>query len=97
MRAEREVSLDVQFHGRVVGQYRVDLLVDRRLIVEVKAVPRLLHTHDAQLINYLRATGVTVGLLLNFGSTPDFRRFVFSPREERSAFIRDNPRPPRER
>lgn len=89
---ELEVSLDVLFRGRVVGQYRADLLVDRRLIVEVKAVPRLLRAHDAQLINYLRATGVRVGLLMNFGPSPEFRRFVLSRREERSAFIRGNPR-----
>jgi GxxExxY protein len=75
---QRQVGIAVSFHGQVVGEFRADLLVERRLLVEIKAVTHLTPTHDAQLLNYLKATRVQVGLLLNFGPRPEFRRRVFS-------------------
>lgn len=75
----QQAPLQVTFHGRVVGDFRADLLVEGRLIVEVKAVVRLAAAHEAQLVNYLKATGVRVGLLMNFGPTPEFKRRVFDP------------------
>ncbi|HEY3135451.1 MAG TPA: GxxExxY protein, partial [Blastocatellia bacterium] len=55
------------FRGEVVGEYYADLLVDGKVIVELKAVKALAPEHQAQLINYLKATGIEVGLLINFG------------------------------
>lgn len=59
--------LDVCYRQRIIGQYKADIVVDSRLIVELKAVPAFNEKHKAQLLNYLRATGLSVGLLLNFG------------------------------
>jgi GxxExxY protein len=78
LRAETEVPLLVHFRDRLVGQFRADLLVEGRLIVEVKAVSQLVRIHEVQLVNYLRATGHRVGLLLNFGPRAQLRRRVFN-------------------
>ena len=67
LEVEAQVPLNVQFRGQLVGQFYADLLVDRRVIVELKAVKTLLPEHQAQVINYLKATKMEVGLLLNFG------------------------------
>ena len=72
----REVPLDVYFRGVCVGEFRADLIVQSLVIVESKAVARLASTHDAQLLNYLKASGLSVGLLFNFGPRPTFKRLV---------------------
>ncbi|TAK38493.1 MAG: GxxExxY protein [Lysobacteraceae bacterium] len=76
LKAAREVPLEVRFRSKVVGQFRADLLVEGRLILEVKAVSHLAIPHEVQLVNYLRATGIQVGLLLNFGPRAELRRRV---------------------
>ena len=75
---ESEVRIPVFFKGQPVGDYRADLLVERRLIVEVKAVDALGSAHRAQLLNYLRATTIEVGLLVNFGAKFGFERLLFT-------------------
>ena len=60
--------LQVRYRGEVVGEFVPDMIVDGRVLVENKAVRALVAAHEAQLVNYLAATGVTVGLLLNFGA-----------------------------
>ena len=77
LKVEQQVKIAVYFQGNVVGEYFADLLVEDKVIVELKAVSRLLLEHEAQLLNYLRATPYEVGLLLNFGPKPDFRRKAF--------------------
>ncbi len=72
----REVALHVMFERQLVGEFRADLIVDRRVVVEVKAVDQLGGSHEAQLINYLRAANLPVGLLVNFGPRPSYRRLV---------------------
>lgn len=67
----------VYFQNQVVGEYFADLIVNEVIVIELKAVSRLLDEHEAQLLNYLRATPYEVGLLLNFGPKPDFKRKVF--------------------
>jgi GxxExxY protein len=59
----------VQYKGQVVGEFFADLFIDRRVVVELKSVRTLLPVHEAQLVNYLRATAVDVGILLNFADT----------------------------
>ena len=67
IRVERQKSLPVYYKGiQLDGAYRIDLLVEDRVIVEVKAVETLLPVHEAQLLTYLRLTGLHVGLLINF-------------------------------
>ena len=78
LRVERQAPVAVRFHNHVVGEFRTDLLVEDYLLVEIKAARSLVDAHDAQLLNYLKATGLRVGLLLNFGSRAEFRRRVFS-------------------
>ena len=73
----RQVALRVRFRGHVVGDFKIDLLVDNRVVVEIKAVSHLAPSHEVQLVNYLKGTGIPVGLLLNFGPVPKFKRRVF--------------------
>jgi len=66
--AEEEVPLDVRYGSIIVGNFYADIIVDRRLIIEVKAVETLHLRHEVQLVNYLAATGIQDGLLVNFNS-----------------------------
>ncbi|MBT1070974.1 GxxExxY protein [Pelotalea chapellei] len=69
-----QALINVMYKGKTVGDYVADLLVDGRVIVELKAVDKLSDVHDLQLKNYLKATGNEVGLLLNFGKSLEIRR-----------------------
>ena len=73
---DREAGLTVRFRGQPVGVFRPDFVVADAVIVECKAVKVLDDIHHAQLLNYLRAATIEVGLLLNFGPTPSFKRLV---------------------
>jgi GxxExxY protein len=88
VRSEREVPLTVRFRGAVVGDYRADLVVDGRVIVESKVAEKILPVHEMQLLNYLRATGIVVGLVLCFGPRPTFRRLLLTSAKEGSVVIR---------
>ncbi|MFZ5858993.1 MAG: GxxExxY protein [Chloroflexota bacterium] len=77
LKVQQQVRIAVYFQGQVIGEYFADLLVNDAVIVELKAVSRLLLEHEAQLLNYLRATPYEVGLLLNFGSKPTFIRKAY--------------------
>ena len=72
-----EAPIRVYYKGVVVGEYYADLLVADKVIVELKATTAIAHEHEAQLLNYLRATDYEVGLLLNFGKTAQTKRFVY--------------------
>lgn len=72
-----EVPLKVLYHGKVVGDYYADMIVDDKIIVEVKAVSDLEPIHEVQLVNYLKATGLQVGLLINFGQSVKVKRRIF--------------------
>ena len=72
-----EARILVYYDGEVVGEYFADLLVAGVVIVELKAVKKLLEAHEAQLLNYLKATPYEVGLLLNFGPKPEIKRKAF--------------------
>ena len=86
----REVPIPVYFRGYDVGQFKADLMIQDCVLIELKAVQNLDRSHEAQVMNYLRATQLEVGLLLNFGSSkPQFRRIVF---ENSNKKIRVHPR-----
>lgn len=74
----QQEPITVRYKGAVVGEYFADLLVNRVVIVELKAVDQLAAAHEAQLLNYLKATNLEVGLLLNFGPSAEFRRKVMT-------------------
>jgi GxxExxY protein len=73
----QQAPIEVRYDGEVVGQYFADLLVNGAVIVELKAASEITDAHQAQLLNYLKATGVEVGLLLNFGPKPGMRRKIY--------------------
>ena len=77
LRVEREVSVPIYFEGEVVANYRMDLVIERRLLVETKACKRLLPEHIKQLFHYLKATDLELALLFNFGRQLSVRRFTF--------------------
>ncbi len=77
LKIEQQVPIHVYFHGKVVGEYVVDMLVNDVVVLELKAVSKLNEDHAAQLLNYLKATDYEVGLLLNFGQTAEFRRKIY--------------------
>lgn len=74
---EQQVPISVYFKGHEVGKYVADLIVEDKILVELKSVPSLLSIHEAQVLNYLKATDINIGLLMNFGDEPEFKRFVF--------------------
>ena len=67
IQAEAEVPVDVYYDDSVVGEYRADIVVEKKIILEIKAIQHLLPVHEAQLVNYLTATKIDCGLLINFG------------------------------
>jgi len=73
----QQAEIKVHYAGVVVGEYYADLLVADAVIVEIKAARALLAEHEAQLLNYLKATPYEVGLLLNFGPKPEIKRKVY--------------------
>ena len=75
---EKQKKIKVYFEGNLVGEYIADLVVNKKVIIEIKAVEKLCEDHKFQLINYLKATNMEVGLLLNFGKKPEFKRVIFS-------------------
>ncbi len=81
LRATAQVPVSVQFRGQPAGDFIADILAEDKVIVELKAVKRLLPEHQAQVINYLTATGVEVGLLVNFG-TPRIEYHRLYPRRK---------------
>jgi len=74
---ECQAPVTVRFRGEPLADFLLDFVVEKTVIVEIKAVASLAANHEAQLINYLKATDLTVGLLLNFGPRAEFRRRVF--------------------
>ena len=72
-----QFPIKVFYEGEVIGEYYADILVDNKVIVEIKAAKRLVEENEAQLLNYLKATDIEVGLLLNFGTEPEVKRKAF--------------------
>ena len=80
LNAKREVAVKVFYDERIVGDYLADIIVEDTVILELKSVKELHPAHEAQLVNYLKATGIEVGLLINFGGERvDVKRKVFTP------------------
>ena len=87
---ERQKDISVFFRGTIIGDFKADFIIDEKVIIELKAVRTLDTTHETQLINYLKATNIEVGLLLNFGRNPEFKRFVYDNKRKKSAIISVN-------
>ncbi|NVN91562.1 MAG: GxxExxY protein [Desulfuromonadales bacterium] len=80
LHVKTQVNIKVFYEGREVGDYYADLFVNEIVIVELKAAESLRQEYAAQLINYCKATGIEVGLLLNFGKSPEVKRVLFPSR-----------------
>ena len=80
LKVEKQKKINVYYDGEEIGEYFADLLVGDLVIVELKAAKTLIDEHEAQLLNYLKATDKEVGLLLNFGKKPEFKRKIFHNR-----------------
>jgi GxxExxY protein len=89
LKVGRQVPIAVWYRGVQVGEFRADLVVNDVVLLELKVAKAIDFAFEKQLLNYLRATNIEVGLILNFGPSPQFRRFVFeNPKKE----IRVHPR-----
>ncbi len=75
---ENQKEISVSYKGDKVGKYYADILIDNEIILELKATESLCEEHEYQLINYLKATNIELGLLLNFGKRPEIRRKIFT-------------------
>jgi hypothetical protein len=72
-----QFPIKVYYENKIVGEYYADIIVNNLIIIELKAATCLLEEHECQLINYLRATEIELGLLLNFGKEAEYKRKVF--------------------
>ena len=83
LKADSQVRIKVYYKDEVVGEYTVDILVEEKVILELKTVERLEKIHEAQLLNYLKATGIKLGILVNFKQTKaEIKRMVLDLPEE---------------
>jgi GxxExxY protein len=78
-----EKPISVYYDGQIVGEYIVDIIVCDKVILEIKAVQAVNPAHEAQLVNYLKATDIDVGLLLNFGKSLEVKRKIFETARQR--------------
>ncbi|MHB8929770.1 MAG: GxxExxY protein [Melioribacteraceae bacterium] len=78
LKVEQQKNIRVKYEGVEIGDYYADLLVNDCVIIELKAAESLCEEHEAQLINYLKATSIEVGLLMNFGKKAEFKRKIFT-------------------
>ena len=75
---EKQKPIKVYYENKEVGEYFADLIVENKIIIEIKAAESLCKEHELQIINYLKATEIEIGLLLNFGKKPEIKRKIFS-------------------
>jgi GxxExxY protein len=75
---EKQCRVKVFYENQEVGDYFADLIVSKKIIIELKAAEGICEEHEFQLVNYLKATQIEVGILLNFGKKPEFKRKIFS-------------------
>jgi len=80
---QEEVPTPVFFHGTNVGDFKADLIVNQIILIELKTAETLVRAHEAQVLNYLRATSLEIGLLFNFGPRPQVRRLVYDNEKKR--------------
>ncbi len=78
LKCETEKSINVFLNGKIIGVFYADILVDVKVILELKAVEIICKEHEYQLINYLKACNMEVGLLLNFGKKAEFKRVIYT-------------------
>ncbi len=75
--AVNQQRLNVYYKGSLIGEFIADVIVEEKVLIEIKAVTKLINKHEAQIINYLKATRIRIGLLVNFGDKLEFKRRIF--------------------
>ena len=77
IQAEQQIPIKVYFEGKVIGDYIADILVENKIIIELKSVEKIIDAHKTQVLNYLTATRLRLAIIINFGKEKiDFERFV---------------------
>jgi len=79
LQSEKEKKIQVYYDTQLVGDYISDIIVEGKIVLELKSVKELHPAHEAQLINYLKATGIEIGLLINFGESVQVKRKIYTP------------------
>jgi GxxExxY protein len=74
LHAEQQYPVKIYYEKEIVGDYVADIIIEDKIILELKAVDKILDIHEIQLKNYLKATGIEVGLLINFGKSVEIKR-----------------------
>ncbi len=91
LEARQQEPIKVYYDGNLVGEYYVDILVSQMVIVELKATRQIQEEHESQLLNYLKATTIEVGLLVNFGPKAEYRRKVYdNPRKGKLSWVKSS-------
>jgi GxxExxY protein len=75
---QQQLPINVFYNGKVAGQYFADLVINEKIIIEIKTAVAIDKAHEAQLLNYLKATEIEVGLVLNFGQKAEYRRKIYT-------------------
>lgn len=75
---ETQKDITVYFRGTLIGSFRADMIIEEKTLLELKTVRCLKPVHEAQLLNYLKATRIELGLLMNFADKPTFKRLVYN-------------------
>jgi GxxExxY protein len=83
LKVEPQKEIEVFYKNKVVGKYRADIVVENKIIIELKAVSQIVELHKAQLINYLKATNYRLGFLVNFGDKLEFKRIIFEKKNKK--------------
>lgn len=78
MLAQKQNPIKVHYKEKLIGEYFADIIVEEKVIIELKAAEAIVQEHELQLINYLKATEIEIGLLLNFGKKPEIKRKIFT-------------------
>jgi GxxExxY protein len=87
---KQQLPVQVFYEGKVVGEYFADILIDDKIILDLKTTECIAKEHEAQLVNYLKAAKIEIGLLLNFGKEPHFKRKIFSNQEVSKTYPRQS-------
>ena len=87
--ADNQTPIKVEYKNKNVGDYFADIIVEEKVIIELKAIECIIPEHEVQLVNYLKATNIEVGILLNFGPKPQYKRRVLTEEYKNKIKITD--------
>ena len=77
LKVDEQVPIKVNFRGQVIGEFYADIVMENSVVLELKTASSIVEAHEAQLLNYLKASEIEVGLIMNFGPKPDIKRMIF--------------------